>query len=398
MTVTAADSSLVSPQWSCDALAVLTIDLDALGENWRRLARRAAPAACGAAVKADAYGIGVEAAAPALARAGCRTFFTAHVAEGVRARRALREAGFDGRIFILNGFHPDAASIDDYAEFGLSPVIGSAGELAAWEGVLARTESRADLVCALQVDTGMNRLGLPVEEARLLSLQRLEAARVTLVMSHLVSAEMPDDAINARQIAAFDHARERALRQFPASLANSSGIFLPQFPIYDLVRPGYALYGGNPTPGAPNPMQPVVSLAARILQLRSVPVGATAGYNGRWTAARPSRLATLGVGYADGLPVGASGVDGGGAHAYVGDLPCPIVGRISMDLTIVDVTDVPLSGLAPGATAELLGPHTGIDDLGRRAGTIGYEILTNLGRRHARRYVGSGAPPFGGHS
>ena len=397
MTVTA-DASRVSPPWSCDALAVLTIDLDALGDNWRRLARRAAPAACGAAVKADAYGIGIEAAVPALARAGCRTFFTAHVAEGVRARLALREGGVEGRIFVLNGFHPDAVAIEHYAEFDLAPVIGSAGELAAWEAVLARTDAPADLVCALHVDTGMNRLGLPVEEARLLPLQMLEAARVALVMSHLVSAEMPDDPVNLRQIAAFDHARERALREFPASLANSSGIFLPQFPVHDLARPGYALYGGNPTPGAPNPMRPVVSLAARILQLRTVSAGATTGYNGRWTAARPSRLATLGVGYADGLPVGASGMDGRGAHVYVGDLPCPIVGRISMDLTIVDVTDVPASGLEPGATVELLGSHIGVDDLGRHAGTIGYEILTNLGRRHARRYVGTGTSPAGGHA
>lgn len=388
--MTSADPWPERLEHACDASAVLTIDLDALGDNWRRLARLAAPAACGAAVKADAYGIGIERAVPALARAGCRTFFTAHMSEGVRVRQALRQAGFEGRIFVLNGFHPDAAPIDPFVDFDLAPVIGSAEELAAWEGVLARANASPNLACALHVDTGMNRLGLPVEETRRLPLQRLERARVALVMSHLVSAEMPDDAINATQIAAFERARAGPLARFPASLANSSGIFLPQFPVHDLVRPGYALYGGNPTPGAPNPMRPVVSLEARILQVRSVPAEATAGYNGRWTAARPSRLATLGLGYADGLPVGASGIGGGGACVYMGDLPCPIVGRVSMDLTIIDVTEAPPSEARPGSVVEVLGRHIGVDELGRRAGTIGYEILTNLGRRYARHCIGTG--------
>ncbi len=375
-----------------DALGTLTLDLGAIAENWRRLSVRAAPAECGAVVKADAYGCGIAAVVPALARAGCKTFFTAHVAEGRRARLALRSVGFDGRIFVLNGFQPQAADFGEYVNHALHAVIGSPEELTAWEAALVEAGRPEAPRCALHVDTGMNRLGFPVEEARFLPHQRLGVAHVDLIMSHLVSAESTADATNTRQIAAFDHARERALRSFPASLANSSGVFLPQHPVYDLVRPGYALYGGNPTPGAPNPMRPVVSLKARILQLRGVPAGATAGYNAGWTAQRSSRLATLGIGYADGLPIGASSADGRGAEVYVAGHPCPVVGRVSMDLTIVDVTDVPVAEVRTGMLVELMGPHIGVDDLGRAAGTIGYEILTRLGRRYRRRYIGDEAP------
>ena len=373
-----------------DAQAVLTIDLDALGANWRLLAARSAPAECGAAVKADAYGCGIEAVVPALGRAGCRTFFVAHVSEGARARAALAAASLPGRIFVLNGFHPEAAPFADYRRHGLDAVIGAPEELAAWREARAAEGGEAPPSAALHVDTGMNRLGFPVEDARFLPLADLQAAGVTLVMSHLVSAEDPSEPVNARQIAAFDHARERALKAFPASLANSSGLFLPQRPVHDLARPGYALYGGNPTPGRPNPMRPVVGLAARVLQLRPVPAGATAGYNGRWTAARPSRLATIALGYADGVPISGSGIDGRGAEVFVGGVPCPLAGRISMDLSIADVTHLPEGTLRAGDTVEWLGPHAGVDALAARCGTIGYEILVNLGRRHRRHYIGDG--------
>ncbi len=374
-----------------DSQAVLTIDLDALGDNWRLLAARAAPAECGAAVKADAYGCGIEAAVPALARAGCRTFFVAHLSEGRRARAALNAAGHAGRVFVLNGFHPDASSVSDYCDHRLDAVIGSAEELAAWQHVRAGWSVDDRPCCALHVDTGMNRLGFPVEDARRLSRAGLDAAGVAFVMSHLVSAEDPGDPVNARQIALFDRARDGALGGFPASLGNSSGLFLPQAPFYDLVRPGYALYGGNPTPGRANPMRPVVSMQSRILQLRDVPAGATAGYNGRWTAARPSRLATIGLGYADGIPIGGSGIDGRGAFVVVDGIPCPLVGRISMDLTIADVTDVPADRVRTDAMVEWLGPEVDVDALARSCGTIGYEILVNLGRRHRRHYSGNGA-------
>ena len=375
---------------ACDGQGILTIDLDALGANWRSLAARAAPAECAAAVKADAYGCGIGRAVPALARAGCRTFFVAHASEGRRARQALVAQGFDGRIFVLNGFHPEVAPFGVYREHGLDAVIGSAEELKAWSEARA-TDGGARREAALHVDTGMNRLGFSVEDARLLSQAELQAAGATLVMSHLVSAEDPEDPVNARQIAAFERARERALRAMPASLANSSGLFLPQAPRHDLVRPGYALYGGNPTPDQPNPMRAVVSLGARVLQLRAAPAGATVGYNGRWTAPRPTRLATLALGYADGVPIGGSGIgETRAAEVFVGGVPCPLVGRISMDLSIADVTHLPAGALHVGDLVEWLGPHVDVDALGKRCGTIGYEILVNLGRRHRRHYIGNG--------
>ncbi len=373
-----------------DAQAALTVDLDAIGANWRRLAARAAPAECAAVVKADAYGCGIAMVVPALARAGCLTFFVAHASEGRRARRALAEAGLGARIFVLNGFHPEAAAFEVYRDHALDAVLGSVEELAAWRAARGSAGGGPLPAAALHVDTGMNRLGVPIEDARLLSRGELEGAGVSLVMSHLVSAEVPDDPVNARQIAAFDRAREGTLTTFPASLANSSGIFLPQRPICDLVRPGYALYGGNPTPGRPNPMLPVATLRARVLQIRGVAAGATAGYNGRWTARRPARLATLALGYADGVPIGGSGIDGRGAQVFVGDTACPLVGRISMDLSIADVTDLPADALGPGDMVDWLGPHACVDAVAARCGTIGYEILVNLGRRHRRHYVGDG--------
>jgi alanine racemase len=197
--------------------------------------------------------------------------------------------------------------------------------------------------------------------------------------------------LNRAQTLAFEGARAH-FPSVPASLANSSGIFLPDRPHFDLVRPGYGLYGGNPTPGSANPMQPVVQLSARILQIRTAEAGASVGYNGQWRACRPSRLATLAIGYADGFPRSAgSAADTQGARAIVNGVLCAIVGRVSMDLTIVDVTDVP-SADAPvsGQFAELLGTTIGIDELALSAGRSGYEILTGLGARYARIYKGGG--------
>ncbi len=290
----------------------LTIDLDALCDNWRRLAREVAPAACGAVIKANAYGIGIENAAPALWRAGCRIFFVAHVGEGARARAAL---GDDARVYVLNGFEA-GAEVGDYAAAGLSPVIGAAAELARWD------RSRP---FALHFDTGMNRLGFPPADV-----DPAKMAGAALVMSHLVSAEIPDDPVNARQIAAFE--RLRAL--FPgvsASLANSSGVFLPAKPHYDLVRPGYALYGGNPTPGRENPMRPVVTLEIAVQQTRWIEPGETCGYNGRWTARRRTRLATLPAGYADGLPFGAGATDAGAGRGGAHRRPHVPAGRAHLD-------------------------------------------------------------------
>lgn len=366
---------------------VLTIDLAALADNWRALARRAAPAECAAVVKADAYGVGIEAAAPALLAAGCRHFFVAQLSEGTRVRAALAPRP-QVRIYVLNGLQAGADLATDYYAHGLAPVIGGEEELARWAASSARQISSPP--CAIHLDTGMNRLGFASLGALKSAIDRYgrEGLGIDLLMSHFVASEESDNPLNALQIARFDEARA-AFGELPASLANSSGVFLRERPFYDLVRPGFALYGGNPTPGAPNPMKPVVSLEVAIQQVRWVEPGETVGYNHQWTARRRTRLATLLAGYADGLPRGAGATDGRpGADAFIAGRRCPLVGRMSMDLCVADVTELPEDAARPGVAAQLLGDEIGVDELGARSGAIGYHVLTSLGRRYHRRYVG----------
>lgn len=361
---------------------ILTIDLGALVANWRALQTRAGTPAA-AVVKANAYGLGIEPAVTALAAAGCESFFVAHLSEGVRARAVAPDA----TIYILNGLLPGSGG--RYAEHDLSPVLGSAEELWEWAGF--RAGGARVRPAALHLDTGMNRLGLSAggnADAVSALKNEIDAAGIGLVMSHFAASEDEADPATARQIAAFA-AIAATLPGIPASLKNSSGHFLKDCPSYQLTRPGYALYGGNPTPGRPNPMQPVVGLTSRILQLRDVRAGTQVGYNGRWTAKRDSRLATICLGYADGYPRNASGTDASpGGSAIVDGVICPFVGTVSMDLVIIDVTDLPAASVKRGDPVTLIGGPLDLDAVGSGAKTIGYEILTSLGRRHARRYVG----------
>ena len=366
------------------AQAILTVDLDAMKANWRLLADRVAPGACGAVVKANAYGIGIEQVVPALARAGCRTFFVAHLTEGVRARGALRRASLsdeEATIYLLHGLQPGGHIDLALAEHNLRPILGTVPELEAWAAAGPRP-------CALQIDTGMNRIGIDHRRLAELPAGIVEGSGVQLVLSHFVAAEEPANPLNGAQIDRFEAACARYFPGIRRSLANSSGHFLPQRPGYDLTRPGYALYGGNPCPAQRNPMRPVIRLDAAVLQTREIGTGETVGYNGRWTARRPTRLATIGVGYADGIPRSAPTLGtGDGPVAFIAGRPCPWAGRISMDLGILDVTDVPADALVPGATAQLIGPDMPVDDFGLRCGTIGYEILTGLGARYHRVYI-----------
>jgi alanine racemase len=363
---------------SADAEAggILTIDLGAIAANWRALAARAAPAACAAVVKADAYGCGVEQVAPALAAAGCDTFFVANLSEARRLRTLCPGA----RVYVLNGLMPGTAPA--YAAADLRPILGSLAEFAEWRAFVGATGWQGG--AALHVDTGMNRLGLSVADAARIA-EEPQPGDIVLLMSHLACADTPDHPLNARQIAAF-----RAVRNLfpavPASLANSSGIFLGPDALHDLVRPGVALYGGNPTPLHLNPMQPVVTLAGRIVQVREVSEGETVGYGATWTARRPSRIAIASIGYADGfLRAGSGRDDKAGADAIVHRRRCPLAGLVSMDLLAIDVTDVPRE-VRRGDFATLLGADISIDELASHAGTISYEILTGLGRRYRRVY------------
>jgi alanine racemase len=361
---------------------VLTIDLDALAANWKALESRAVPAECSAVVKADAYGCGIIPVTRKLASAGCKTFFVATLDEA----KLTREAAPKATIYVLDGFFANCG--DDFAKIDARPVIGDLNELAEWDA-FRRTQGWTGLA-ALQIDTGMNRLGLTPDDARGL-LPRIRQANhgIALVMSHLACAEDMSNAMNARQLAAF-RAISSEFQGIPASLANSSGIFLGSHFHIDMVRPGAALYGVNPTPEADNPMQPVVGLKARIAQIRNVPKGETVGYSALWHAKRPTRLAIVSAGYADGYFRAASGIEGTrSAQAIVAGTRCSIVGRISMDLMAIDITDLPHAAVRRGHFITLIGEGLTLDELGHHFGTIGYEVLTSLGRRYARDYRGS---------
>jgi len=366
------------------APAILSIDVAALADNWRLLARRAAPGDCAAVVKADGYGLGIGTIAPPLYAAGCRAFFVAQISEGKSLRALLPQA--DARVYVLNGLEAKADPLADYSAFRLAPAIGAAAELERW-AAFARTQGRPP-PAALHLDTGMNRLGFESLDALRAAAAAAGESGADLLMSHFVSSEEPDNPLNALQIARFDAARA-AFPALKASLANSSGLFLPGPPAYDLGRPGYALYGGNPTPGRPNPMKPVAALDVAIQQMRWIEKGETCGYNAQWKARRRTRLATLLAGYADGLPRAAGAVEGrDGAEVEIAGRRCPLVGRMSMDLIIADVTDLAENAARPGEFARLFGGAVSLDEFAERAGTIGYTVLTGLSPRYARRVVG----------
>jgi len=361
---------------------ILIIDLAAIEANWRALAHQLLTVECGAVVKANAYGLGLESVTATLARAGCKTFFVADIAEARRVRSRARAA----TIYVLNGFTPEWG--DAFIDINARPVINSATELAEWDAFVSARAWQGG--AALHVDTGMHRLGLSADEAAALAPRaQTENHGIALLLSHLACAENPDHPLNARQIQLF---RELHMLYpgIPASLANSSGIFLGSAAHYDLARPGAALYGVNPTPGRPNPMQSVVELTGRILQLRSVARDETVGYGATWTAKRSSRIAVVALGYADGLMRAGSGTDDrpGGA-AMIAAKGCPIVGRISMDLVCIDITDLPDGAVRRGDFATLIGAEIPVDDVAASAGTIGYEILTRLGPRCHLVYRGA---------
>jgi alanine racemase len=399
-------STLLSPEAHqaaalATATGVLTVDLDALVANWRKLEKTAVPAECAGVIKADAYGCGAGPVARALAGAGCKTFFVATLDEARAVREALSSQAPSSQavtsegaklpapaIYVLDGFFQNSG--DAYARIDARPVIGDLNELAEWDVFCRRSGWTGG--AAIHIDTGMNRLGLTITEAQGI-VPRINAGDhgITLVMSHLACAETLNHPLNGKQLAAF---REIAslYSGVPAALSNSSGIFLGAQFQFDMVRPGAALYGVNPTPEADNPMQPVAELKARIVQIRNVEKGETVGYGGTWTARRPTRLAIVSAGYADGYFRAASANDGTrGAEVVVAGKRCPIAGRVSLDLIAVDVTDLEKNAARRGHLATLIGDGITVDELAHHFGTIGYEVMTSLGRRFTRIYKGGEA-------
>ncbi|WP_347313162.1 alanine racemase [Defluviimonas sp. SAOS-178_SWC] len=345
------------------AQALLTIDLDAITANWRALAAASGTAEAGAVVKANCYGLGADKVAPALFSAGARRFFVAEAAEGTRLRRAIGDAA---EIFVFTGhMHGDAGMI---AEARLIPLLNSA------EQARRHLESLPDAPFGVQLDTGMNRLGMEEAEWRDMAPVLLPRAP-RLLMSHLACADEPDHPMNPAQLANFRRMTDGT--GVTRSLSATGGILLGRDYHFDVTRPGIGLYGGAPFAEA----APVVRLSLPVVQIRDVAPGETVGYGNRWTASRPSRIVTLSSGYADGLIRAMSGR----ARVFAGDTACPLVGRVSMDLMAADVTNL---GHAP-ESLDILGPGQGVDALADAAGTIGYEILTALGARYARRYKGA---------
>ena len=359
--------------------ARLTVDLDALAANFAILRRQAGPAAVAGVVKAEAYGLGLAPVARRLWKEGCRSFFVAMPAEGVALRAVLPDA----EIFVLSGLFGDA-SIGACRQAGLTPVLASREDVALARG--------SGLAFGLHLDTGMNRQGLAPSD---LGEAAAALGAPALVMSHLACADEPGHALNRIQLDRFRDATA-PFAGVRRSLANSAGTFLGPDHAFDLVRPGIALYGGAPVNGRDNPMRVVATAEARIVQLRRVPAGATVSYGATFTAGRETLVAIAAVGYADGFHRAGSGSGvplrgavGQGAAGFLHGRRVPVVGRITMDLTMFDVS--PLDGrVGVGDWVELFGANLPLDDAARAAGTISYEMLTSIGRRYARRHLGEG--------
>jgi alanine racemase len=356
--------------------AILTIDLGAIRENYRRLKARLNGVRCAGVLKADGYGLGAAQVASALAKEGCDIFFVALLGEGIALRKAI---GSGPDIFVLNGLPP--GSEPEAVAAGLCPVLNSAVQLKAWRETAPG--KGLSLPAAIQVDSGMARLGMAPAEVEAVAGKTgaFDAIDIRFVMSHLARADEPQQAANEAQRREFEFLR-KMLPAAPASLANSSGIFLGPAYHYDLARPGAALYGVNPTPQEPNPMLPVIGLQAKVAQTRQVGAGAGIGYGHTRHAEGPLRLATISLGYGDGWHRRAA------SAAWFEGVRLPFVGRVSMDSIILDISALPAGGLGEGDLVELIGPSQSVDDAAGHAGTIGYEILTSLGARFHRRYIG----------
>jgi alanine racemase len=360
--------------------AVLTIDLGAVRGNYNLLRSKIGNARCGAVVKANAYGLGAAEISDALYDEGCRDFFVSSLEEGISLRKTLK----NGRIYVLNGFYGSGA--DAYVQHNLIPVLGSFMEIEGFKKLCAKQNKKLD--AWLSFNIRMNRLGLGKVETEKLLQQKdmLDGINVTGILSHFACADEKDHPLNETQHEIF----QKIAKHFPdaeKSLSNSSGIFRAQKYHYDVVRSGMALWGLNPTPETKNLMQPVTSLTAPILRVRLVYKGATVGYNATYKFDKDTWLATVSAGYADGIFWNLSNK---GALYWKG-YKCPVRGRVSMDLTTVDLSEVPENlRPKPGDALEILGPNQTADDLAKTAGTIGYEVLTRLGNRYERKYI-SGA-------
>jgi alanine racemase len=362
---------------------VLEVHLDRVARNWLFFKKKLKSGAdCAAVVKADAYGLGAAEVSRALFDQGCRHFFVAQAGEAALLRKALPEK--DAVIYVLGG--PWGMKPSDFTRLGCLPVLNSPQDIETWAHAAAKAGKK--LPAVLHLDTGMNRLGLSKVETSALAEDRaaLQGIQLRYIMSHLACADEPAHAMNARQLKDFN-ARIAALG-LPCrySLANSAGILLGPAYHFDLVRPGCGLYGINPSEVQPNPMLGTVTLKARILQTRNIDISSTVGYGASYKARKPLKSVTISAGYADGYLRSATG----SGQVFIGGEKCPVIGRVSMDTIIADTTHLKRQPEA-GDWAEIIGPHQTADEVAAQAKTIGYEVLTSLGKRYKREYTGYSA-------
>lgn len=355
---------------------MLEIDFAAVAGNWRRLSRLAKTADCAAVVKADAYGLGALPVASHLIEAGCRHFFVASLDEAVRLRDGLAERIKGRVIYILNGVM-NAAEATEAAVPGMVPVLNHPDGVALWRQTAKYRQQR--LPAALHVDTGMNRLGLSEAELSQLrvSPDGLDGLDIILLISHLACADQIDHPLNRVQLDRFSRWRRRWFPNVPASLANSAGILAGPEYHFDLVRPGATLYGVNPIEDSfPNPMRPVLRLSAGILQIREVVAGDSVGYGASHCFQKPARLATVGLGYGNGLPRSLSEC----GQAKIGGRWHKLLGRVSMDSCCIDITDLPPEAAHPGDQVVFLDADYDINNMAQQANIIAYELLCHLGK------------------
>ncbi len=356
--------------------ARLTVDLSALKTNFLLLNEMTGDARLAAVVKADGYGLGAARLAPPLVEAGCDLFFVARAHEGA----ALRDAGISQDIFILDGLA--VAEPEQLHRYNLTPCLNRLAEIERW-GAYAQAQG-IKLSAAVHFDTGISRLAMPLAEFETMAGDPscLNGIDVAFWMSHLACADAPSHPQNAKQLNRF----KAALARLPAAkacLANSGGIFLGKDYHFDVCRTGIALFGCRPGKLKSERLSAVVLAEARVLQVRDIPAGTTVGYGATWEAKRPSRIATMGLGYADGYPRHLGGLADVGFKGQ----RAPIIGRISMDLLMADLTDLPPDLVSAGDWAEIMGETVRAEELAAMAGTIPYEMLTSLGRRYRRQYA-----------
>ena len=355
----------------------LEINIDSIIHNYQLINNKVGNTECAAVLKADAYGMGASVIAKALDKAGCSTFFVATIDEGIELRACFSKD--ENQIAVLSGLLE--GSEDIFYSNKLTPVLNDTEQIKKW--AIYNKQKNISAPSILHIDTGMNRLGLTINELYdiIKNPTELKELHVEWIMSHLACGDQPRDIMNEKQLSVFLNAK----KEFPnvkASLANSAGVFLGQSYHLDMVRPGIALYGSGSGSIPSKPLKQVIKLYSRILQIRTLSTGASVGYGASYRVSEATRVATVGLGYADGYLRSLSNC----SWVFFNGLRLPVIGRISMDYITIDITQIASEKIQTGDFIEIIGDKFTLDDLATVANTVPHELLTRLGTRHHRIY------------